>query len=147
MPRSLTIVEDPTRTVPRFVVAVRHPTMRRYLCDLIEQHCRCWLATTSPEPVALRAAMAELQPDALIVEAATLSGATRALAGTTTHVVVIGPTPDDAYRDAALDAGADAWIARDDVATALLPALEHIRCSAGCRCGCHDHTRPEEVAP
>jgi DNA-binding NarL/FixJ family response regulator len=143
---SATPVEHAARTVPRYLVAMSHPTTRRYVCDLIEQHCRCWIATTSPEAGPLSNALDDLYPDALIIEAATLTQAAPEIGERATHIVVIGPQPDPAYSDLAIEAGADAWVARDRLSTELLPALEHIQCDTDCRCGCHDHPHPEEAS-
>lgn len=147
MSPSAALANTHTRAIPRFLVAMGHPTTRRYVCDLVEQHCRCWIATASPEPALLAAALDDLRPDALIIEAATLNDAAAALTDQVTHIVVIGPQPDTAYRDLALEAGADAWVARDRVATDLVAVLDHIRCDPMCQCGCHDHPKQQEVNP
>lgn len=125
--------------VPRFLVAMRHPTARRYVCDLIEQHCRCWLATAAPGAETLRSALDDLQPDALIVEAPTVRDLPCESLRRTWHLIVIGPEADDAYRHQAVQAGADAWIPRDHLGTELIPALQAIPCGSACSCACHRH--------
>lgn len=124
--------------VPRIVVAVAHPTMRRYLCDLIEQRCRCWLATTSSDPDELQAALGTLRPDVLVVDHALrpVNGARRKSAFPAAQVLVIGPEPDPAYRAAAISGGAGAWLSRDDLETELVPALARMLAEGGCGCGC-----------
>jgi DNA-binding NarL/FixJ family response regulator len=137
---STTSPEHLQADVPRIVVAVLHPTMRRYVCDLIEQGCRCWLATTSPEPSALHEVVTSLHPDAIVIEASTFPQCCPDMADTfpVDHVVVVGPYPDDAYRDAAMQAGAGAWIPRDRLATELVHELRRITGQRDCRCGCQD---------
>jgi DNA-binding NarL/FixJ family response regulator len=144
MSRSAATAEPASPTIPRFLIAMRHPTSRRYVSDLIEQHCRCWIATTSPDGDEVIAALDELRPDALLIEASLLNETATDLGKRTTHLVVIGPQPDDAYRDIALRAGADAWISRDQLATQLVPAIEHLQCDPDCQCGCHRHPASEE---
>jgi DNA-binding NarL/FixJ family response regulator len=128
--------------VPRIVVAFLHPTMRRYICDLIEQGCQCWLATASPEPSALHEVVTSLHPDAIVIEASTFPQCCPDIVDTVPveHVVVVGPYPDDAKRDAALQAGAGAWIPRDRLATELVHELRRITGQRGCPCGCQDQS-------
>jgi DNA-binding NarL/FixJ family response regulator len=117
-----------------------HPTMRRYVCDLIERGCRCWLATTIPEPGPLHDVITNLHPDAIVLEAAQFPQCCPAIGDTfpISHIVVIGPYPDDAYRDAAYAAGAGAWIPRDRLPDELVHELHRIIGLTGCDCGCRD---------
>lgn len=122
------------RTPPKVLVALAHPTMRRYVCDLIEQGCQCWLATTAPAP-GLAGTIADLSPDAVVTDAAGLSALLRdGSAISTTHVLVIGPD-DEAYRDAAIGAGAGAWVSQMTAPDALVGELDAMlqRCTCGCR--------------
>ena len=126
-----------------------HPTMRRYVCDLIEQGCRCWLATSSPEPVQLGHIVATLHPDVVVLESSTFPAC---CSGTSDvfpveHVVVVGPYPDDAYRDAALAAGAGAWIPRDGLSNQLIHELLRITGQTDCTCGCQDPAINDAVMP
>ena len=127
--------------VPRIVVAVAHPTMRRYLCDLIEQSCRCWLATTSSDPDELQAALARLHPDVLVVDHALrpINGE-RHRPGVPMQTLVIGPERDPSYRATAMDRGAGAWVSRDDLDTDLVPQLARLLEHSGCGCGCEPPT-------
>lgn len=136
-PTSTHALHGPSST-PRIVVAAGHPTMRRYICDLIELGCRCWLATTSPTSPDLDEVVRALQPDVVILDCAAVPDLApycecSLRAGT---LIVIGPTPDDAYRDAAARANVGAWMPRDDVATDLLPTLRRILDLAGQACDC-----------
>lgn len=127
-----TVDRDHPKGTPRIVVAVAHPTMRRYLCDLIEQNCRCWLATSSPEAKVLDAALANLAPDILVVDdLACFGDYQRWTAVPTDRVIVIGPEPDNSYRAAAMDAGVGAWVSRDQVDTELVLQLERMLASYG----------------
>jgi DNA-binding NarL/FixJ family response regulator len=136
--------DRPDALVPRIVVAMAHPTMRRYVCDLIEQGCRCWLATAAPESAQLREIVASLHPDAIVLESSQFPACCPDMADTfpVEHVVVIGPYPDDAYRDAALTAGAGAWISRDRLPHDLVHVLHGITGQAGCNCGCEPPSMP-----
>lgn len=129
---------EPRQHVPHVVVAVAHPTMRRYLCDLIEQNCRCWLATTSSDADDLRAALTTLQPDVLVIDHALrpTDDDRRQSAIPAAQVLVIGPEPDPAYRAAAISGGAGAWLSRDDLETELVPEMVRLLAACGCDCGC-----------
>lgn len=146
---ALTSTEDRAGLVPRVVVAMVHPTMRRYVCDLIEQGCRCWLATSTPDPDRLRDVVASLHPDAIVLESSRFPACCPDMADTfpIEHVVVIGPYPDVAYRDAALAAGAGAWIPRDRLTHDLIHELYRITGHGGCTCGCQDHAVSDEAGP
>lgn len=110
--------------IPRIVVALSHPTMRRYVCDVIEQGCRCWLATTPPGPEELAATVAALSPDIVVLDSEAFAAPSSSNLGLLSpHMLVIGPRPDGAYRDVALRAGARGWVSRDRVATDLLPEI------------------------
>ncbi len=129
---------DSRKDVPRIVVAVAHPTMRRYLCDLIEQSCRCWLATTSSDADELQAALGTLRPDVLVVDHALrpINVHRPQAAFPAAQVLVIGPEPDPAYRAAAIGGGAGAWLSRDDLETELVPELARLLAAGGYGCGC-----------
>jgi DNA-binding NarL/FixJ family response regulator len=121
--------------IPRIVVALAHPTMRRYLCDLIEQGCRCWLATTGPGSEELAETVAALCPDVVVIDTAAFSArgdATPVLPAR--QMLVIGSEPDAAYRQSALRAGAGGWVGRDHVATELLPEIRRMLEGSGCEC-------------
>lgn len=127
-----TIAEHSDARVPRIVVAVSHPTMRRYVCDLIEQGCRCWLATATNEPAQLRNRVATLHPDVIVLEASRFPDCLPDVIDSfpVGRVVVIGPYAND---DARL-AGAGAWISHDRLPTDLVPALHGIVDGSGCSC-------------
>lgn len=119
---------------PRVLVALAHPTMRRYVCDLIEHRCRCWVATAAPTSE-LAAVVADLGADAVVTDASGLR--VLAAAGSLAPpapVLVIGPD-DEAYRDAALLAGAGAWVARTHAPETLGSELAEMleRCTCGCQ--------------
>lgn len=119
---------------PKVLVALAHPTLRRYVCDVIEQGCRCWLATTAPGP-GMVDLVAELSPDAVVTDGSGF-GMLREKGSTIppAHVLVLGPD-DEAYREAALRAGAGAWVDRGTAPTALVAELDGMlgRCTCGCR--------------
>ena len=128
----------PTHTLsdgpPKVLVALAHPTLRRYVCDVIEQGCRCWLATTAPGP-GMVDLVAELGPDAVVTDQSGFSVLReQGAAIPSTHVLVLGPD-DDAYRDAAMRAGAGAWVDRGTAPAALVAELDGMlgRCTCGCQ--------------
>jgi DNA-binding NarL/FixJ family response regulator len=133
--------------VPRVVVAMVHPTMRRYVCDLIEQGCRCWLATTPPDPAQLTSIVVDLHPDLVLLEASRFPDCWPELADVlgNAHLLVVGPVPDDAYREAALAAGACAWISRDELPSELVNELGRITEKGGCNCGCRTPAMSKDV--
>lgn len=119
---------------PKVLVALAHPTLRRYVCDLIERGCRCWVATAAPAP-GLVDIVAELGPDAVVTDGsgfAVLRDEGSLIP--TTHVLVIGPD-DEAYRDAAIRAGAGAWVDRGSTHVSLVAELDGM--FERCTCGCH----------
>ena len=120
---------------PRIVVALAHPTMRRYVCDLIEQGCRCWLATTPPEWGPLIETVEALRPDVIVADAAAFSAAVGSTALLPAYpMLVIGSEPDGPYREAAVRAGARGWVGGDRLHRQLLPALGQILEASGCSC-------------
>lgn len=135
-----TTADEHQTDVPRIVVAMNHPTMRRYVCDLIERGCRCWLATATPDPSSLHEVIANLHPDAIVLEASRFPQCCPDIGDTfpIRHIIVIGPYPDDAYRDAAHAAGAGAWIPRDHLSADLVHEVHRITGVAGCNCGCQE---------
>ncbi|MBI2705524.1 MAG: response regulator transcription factor [Actinobacteria bacterium] len=140
-----TAIDDAAIEAPRIVVAVVHPTMRRYICDLIEQGCQCWIATSGPDPDELQQTVLALRPDVVVLEAAQFPASYPRIVEVVpaSRIVVIGRYADEAYRDAAMAAGAGDWISRDELSSRLAPVVQRITSHAGCRCGCA-HLSPQQ---
>ena len=128
---------------PRVVVAVPHRAMREFIVELLNRDRDQWA-------VAAVGSVSELDdnsssyPDLVIVDIADFAGCCRRLPATLAlaRIVVIGPEPDRAYRDAALQCGAGAWLSREHVAEELCDALR-----AAHACACEPHPVPAERIP
>jgi DNA-binding NarL/FixJ family response regulator len=106
---------------PRVLVVMRHPAMLRYTRELLERECGCWVATEARVGLAVAPALDAVTADLLVIDAADFFACSSALRDHVARgrVIVIGPEPDRAYRDAALANGAGGWLARDEVADRL----------------------------
>ncbi len=113
---------------PRVLVAVRHPTMRRYAAELLGRAGGCWVSTEITDGEMLPPAIARFQPDVLVVDAGDFPACCQAAleAFPRDRVVVIGPEPDPSYGAAAIADGAAACVTRDNIADELAPALRAI---------------------
>ena len=123
---------------PRVLVVMRHHAMLRYTRELLERECGCWVATEARSGPALARALDELTPDLLVIDAADFPACCAAALDhiPRDRVIVIGPEPDDAYRDVALVNGAGGWLAREQVADMLGGEMRRV---LGCR---HDPCPP-----
>jgi DNA-binding NarL/FixJ family response regulator len=119
-----------TPSATRVVLAHGDPTIRRALRDLTTQSLGMQVVGEADDAAALRAHVKNERPDLVIVAwklvAPDAAGAVAELRAPLdgARIVVLGPRPD--RRQAALDAGADAYIsmvdAPDVVAGILMPA-------------------------
>ncbi len=118
--------------VPRVLVVIRHPAMRRFTRQLLERECGCWVATEARDGSSLARTVAELQPDLLVIDAASFPACCLAALDQIPRqrVIVIGPEPDAGYRHVALANGAGGWLAREDVADRLGAEMRRV---LGCR--------------
>ncbi|MGD9795495.1 MAG: hypothetical protein AB7V43_18680 [Acidimicrobiia bacterium] len=125
---------------PRVLVVIEHPAMLRYTRELLERECACWVATETSSGQELVEALDRLDPDLLIVDAGAFPSCCPAALSRIAldRVIVIGPEPDIAYRDAALTNGAGGWIARDEVGERLGTEMRRV---LGCR---HDPCPPAD---
>lgn len=105
---------------PKVLVAIRHPAMRRWTCELLASEHR-W---TVAEPTAgemIADAIERIRPTLVIVDSvdfpACCQAALRSLPPD--RVIVVGPEPDRAYRSRALALGAGGWVCRDHVGDEL----------------------------
>lgn len=116
---------------PRVLVALAHPAMQRFTIELLEREHGCWVAW--PLDGDLDTALRTQRPDLVVLDASTFAACcTGGQCGyRCDRMVVIGPEPDRAYRDAALNGGAGGWVPRDSLADELSGAM---RAALGC---CH----------
>lgn len=123
---------------PRVLVVMRHPAMLRFTRELLERECGCWVATEVRSGPSLARALDELTPDLLVIDAADFPACCLAALDhiPRERIIVIGPEPDNAYRDVALANGAGGWLARDEVADKLGSEMRRV---LGCR---HDPCPP-----
>lgn len=123
---------------PRVLVVMRHPAMLRFTRELLERECGCWVATEVRSGPSLALALGELTPDLLVIDAADFPACCLAALEhiPRDRIIVIGPEPDSAYRDAAIANGAGGWLARDEVADELGSEMRRV---LGCR---HDPCPP-----
>ncbi|HET6953707.1 MAG TPA: hypothetical protein VFI47_25255 [Acidimicrobiales bacterium] len=117
---------------PTVLVAIRHPVMRRWTCELLASEHGCWRVEQPADGEMVAEAVARAHPALVVVDSvdfpACCRAALRALpAG---RVVVVGPEPDRAYRSRALGLGAGGWVCRDHVGEELSAAM---RGALGCR--------------
>ena len=101
--------------------------MRALIIDLLDRDGGRW-TVTAVDSVAELTELADnttVDPVLVVVDTADFAAVRRHLPSrlATTQVVVIGPEPDPAYRQAALSAGAAGWLSREHVAEELCDAL------------------------
>lgn len=127
--------------VPRVLVAVRHPVMRRYAAELLARAGGWWTSSEVETGEMLPAAIERFRPDLLVVDAGDFPACCQAAidAFPRDRVVVIGPEPDPGYGAAALAKGAAACVTRDNVGEELIPTMRSV---LGCR---HDDCQHEDA--
>ena len=122
---------------PHVVVAVAHRAMRSLIVDLLDRdrdrdrdhdHDRGRWVVSAVDSMSELGDAALSNPDLVIVDTADFAGCCCHLPPSFAldRIVVIGPEPDPAYRQAALNRGAGGWLSRECVAEELCDAL----CSA-----------------
>ncbi len=128
---------------PHVVLVVAHRAMRALIVELLQRDHGCWTVSAIGSVSELDDA-ASSQPDLVIVDTADFATVRRQLPPTFSlaRVVVIGPEPDPAYRQAAILFGAGAWLSRDCIADELCATL----CSA-LACAHESHPAPPERPP
>jgi hypothetical protein len=104
--------------------------MRRFTLELLGRDHACWAAEALSDGDIIRAARVR-QPDLVILDAATFGACycDDGCAFPCGRMVVVGPEPDRDYQAVILARGAGGWVARDDVAEQLSPAM---RAALGC---------------
>ena len=104
-------------------LVVAHRTMRALIVELLELDLGCWTVSAIRDVSEID--HVSTPPDLVIVDTADFATVRRQLPPTfaLARVVVIGPEPDPAYRQAAVQFGAGAWLSRDRIADELCSAL------------------------
>lgn len=123
---------------PTVLVAVRHPVMRRWTGELLASEHGCWTIAQPHRGELLVTAIHRTRPALVLVDSIDFPACCLAALGELPpgRVIVVGPEPDHAYRDAALGNGAAGWLARDEVADKLSAEMRRV---LGCR---HDPCPP-----
>ena len=105
------------------LIAITHPVMRRLILELLNREQGSWAASLLDDDLA--PAILALRPDLVILDSADLRhfGSDGLIGFSRKQIVVVGPEPDVAYLNAALGRGAGAWVARDELADQLGPAM------------------------
>lgn len=126
---SVSLETDPLGSgLPRVLVAVRHPVMRRYAAELLCREGGCWTSSDVLAEEMLPAALERFRPDVLVVDAGDFPACCQEVidAFPRDRVVVIGPEPDPSYGAAALANGAAACVTRDNVGAELVPTVRSV---------------------
>ncbi len=121
------------------LVALRHPTMRRWSDELLTTEHGFWSVVQPGGEELLVDAIARTSPDLVVVDDADLPTCCKAAleAFAPDRVIVVGPEPDESYRLRALAQGAGGWLCRERIAEELSVAM---RAALGCR---HDPCPPD----
>ncbi len=125
------------RQTPVVLVAVRHPLLRRWTTELLDGACGCWATVVSDDDELLAHAIARINPDVVAVDSFEFPACcqTALTELRPSQVVVIGPEPDHAYRQSALDLGAGGWVSQDRIADDLAREVWNVL-------GCGRHACP-----
>ena len=109
---------------PHVVLVVAHRAMRTLIVELLRRDQGSW-TVSAVDSVSEIDHTALSHPDLVIVDTADFATVRRQLPPTfaLARVVVIGPEPDPAYRQAAVHFGAGAWLSRDRIAEELCASL------------------------
>lgn len=107
----------------RIALAINHPGMRSLVADLLVRELGCRIVSRDVHTGERVIDLTECDAELLVIDESAFSAARdrNTLPGRETAVIVVGPEPDPSYRDSALAAGAQAWLARDRVGDDLLP--------------------------
>lgn len=131
---------------PRVLVVMGHPAMLRLTRKVLERECACSVQAEAGTGEALAVAIDRFAPHVVVVDTADFPGCCRSALERIPpdRVIVIGPEPDPAYRVAALDNGAGAWIPRDRVGDDLARETRRI---LGCVHGPVAHEAAASIRP
>jgi DNA-binding NarL/FixJ family response regulator len=99
------------------LVAMSHPTMRARTCAVLACSCGCRVVGVTGDDASVADAIARYHPDLVVLDTGVFPGryASALHRFPVGRAVVVGPEPDDSYREAALSGGAGGWIPRDGV--------------------------------
>lgn len=109
----------------RVIVAVRHAPMRELITAVLARDGSCCEAGHDESPASTPG-----YPPLLIADATDFPTCCDRFSVDRAHVIVVTPEPGSSYGDIALQQGAGAYIARDDLDELLLPILHEIESRA-----------------
>lgn len=111
---------------PCVLIAIAHPVMRRLIRQLLNRENDGWAAILLDTDLA--AALLASRPDLLVLDSADLFrfGSDGLNGFPKSHIVVVGPEADVDYRNVTAGRGAGAWVARDELADDLAPAMRRV---------------------
>ena len=116
---------NPSRGVlrPCVLIAIAHPVMRRLVCELLNREQDGWAVILLDDDLAT--ALLAFRPDLVVLDSADLPrfGSDGLIGFPKKRIVVVGPEPDVDYRNVSAGRGAGAWVARDELADDLAPAM------------------------
>ena len=111
---------------PCVLIAIAHPVMRRLIRQLLNRENDGWAVILLDTDLA--AALLASRPDLLVLDSADLFrfGSDGLNGFPKSHIVVVGPEADVDYRNVTAGRGAGAWVARDELADDLAPAMRRV---------------------
>ena len=117
-----------TGTGPGILLAMTHPTMRALTGELLEREGGCRVRCVTGDDQTLADAVDLGYPDVVVLDTSQFPEACRRALRRfpSERMIVIGPEPDDAYRAAALTAGAGGWLAREQIGVDLVAEVRRV---------------------
>ena len=111
---------------PCVLIAIAHPVMRRLIRELLNRENDGWAAILLDTDLAT--ALLAFRPDLLVLDSVDLSrfGSDGLDGFPKSRIVVVGPEADVDYRNVTAGRGAGAWVARDELADDLAPAMRRV---------------------
>ena len=111
---------------PCVLIAIAHPVMRRLIRQLLNRENDGWAVILLDTDLAT--ALLESRPDLLVLDSVDLVrfGSDGLSSFPKSHIVVVGPEADVDYRNVTAGRGAGAWVARDELADDLAPAMRRV---------------------
>ncbi len=108
---------------PCVLIAIAHPVMRRLIVELLNREQDRWAVILLDDDLAT--ALLAFRPDLVILDRADLRrfGSDALIGFPKKRIVVVGPEPDVDCRYVMGGQGVGAWIARDELADDLAPAM------------------------
>lgn len=108
---------------PCVLIAIAHRVMRRLILELLNREHDGWTVILLDDDLAT--ALLAFRPDLVVLDSVDLPrfGSDGLIGYPRKRIVVVGPEPDVDYRNVTGGRGAGAWVARDQLADDLAPAI------------------------